>query len=98
MIGNPRFRVIVSTQGITITAGLVYSVRQALKKAGKAPATPTGKRRGRPPASAKATPKAVVAVAGGDRERQLISLAVDLGLGRAIELIEAVRARISSLI
>ncbi len=87
-------------KGISLTAGLVYSVRQAAKKkAAKARSEPTsGKRRGRPPAAAKVASKAVVVSAGGDRERQLVQLAVDLGLGRAIELIESVRARIGSLI
>jgi hypothetical protein len=37
-------------------------------------------------------------VAGGsDRERQLVALAVDVGLARAIELIEGLRARIDKL-
>ncbi len=86
--------------GITITAGLVYSVRQAAKKkAGKAPSTPAGKRRGRPPAAAvKVTPKAVVNVAaGGDRERQLVQLALDVGLARAVELIRDVKSKIDTL-
>jgi len=93
-------------QGIKITPGLVYAVRGQMKKAGakapKAPSAATGKRRGRPPSAAKATPKAapkaVVMAGGGDRERQLVQLAVDIGLGRAIELIEGIRAKIGSLI
>lgn len=89
-------------KGITITAGLVYSVRASMKKSGakatKAPSTtPSGKRRGRPPAAAKAASQ-VVAVGGGDKEKQLISLALDLGLGRSVELIEGIRAKIGSLI
>lgn len=89
-------------QGITITPGLVYSVRASMKKSGikapKAPSTtPSGKRRGRPPSAGKAAPQVVV-VAGGEKEKQLISLALDLGLGRAIDLIEDFKAKIGSLI
>ncbi len=87
-----------AAQGITITAGLVYSVRGSAKKAGKAPSTPTGKRRGRPPAAAKAAaPKAVIAAGGGDRERQLVQLAVDIGLARAVELVQGLRSKIDTL-
>jgi len=89
-----------AAKGISITPGLVYSVRAAAKKAGakatKSPASSTGKRRGRPPAAAaKAASQVVV---GGDREKQLIQLALDLGLSRSVELIEGIRAKINSLV
>jgi len=86
-----------AAKGITITAGLVYSVRQAMKKSGKAPSkTATGKRRGRPPAAAKAASQVVVVA--DDKEKQLISLALDLGLGRSIALIADFKEKIGSLI
>lgn len=84
-------------EGISITAGLVYSVRGAAKKGGaKAGGQATGKRRGRPPKAARPTAK--IGTGGSDRERQLLALALDLGLARSVELIEDLKAKIGSLI
>jgi|GEM_PF-3441990 len=76
-------------KGIPLTASLVYAVRAQMKRSGQV---------------ARAPGKAVVAVTRstvapvGDRERQLISLAVDLGLSRAIELIEGMREKVNAMI
>lgn len=83
-------------EGISITAGLVYSVRKAGKKGGAKVGQATGKRRGRPAKAAK--PPVKLGTGGSDRERQLLALALDLGLGRSVELIEDLKAKIGSLI
>ncbi len=78
-------------QGIRLTAGLVYAVRGQMKRSDW-------------PAGAPVAAMKVVAATRyegpkvGERERQLISLAVDLGLPRAIELIEGVRAKVKAMI
>lgn len=94
-----------AAEGITITPGLVYTVRKAMNKAGAAPTSPaaTGaKRPGRPPAAAKApaatAPVAAPVARASDRERQLVSLALDIGLARAVELIAGLRSRIDELL
>ncbi|HOU90422.1 MAG TPA: hypothetical protein PLU22_05220 [Polyangiaceae bacterium] len=79
-------------QGIPLSAGLVYAVRGQMKRSGKAGGAPAAAKK-----AAVAVTRSVVAPVG-DRERQLISLAVDLGLSRAIELIEGMRAKVKAMI
>ncbi len=78
-------------RGIRLTAGLVYAVRGQMKRSVRPAGAPVAAR------------NAVVATRHegakvGERERQLISLAVDLGLSRAIDLIEGVRAKVKAMI
>jgi len=88
---------LAAAKGISITAGLVHTVRSQLKKKGVESLAPTAKRPGRPPSAHKSPAPAPVG-GSSDRERQLVALAVDVGLARAVELIEGLRARIGELI
>jgi len=78
-------------QGIALTSSLVYSVRAQMKRGGKRPGAPVAVKK------VAAAARTVVAPIG-ELERQLVSLAIDLGLSRAIELIEGVREKVKAMI
>jgi hypothetical protein len=101
-------------QGISVAANTIYKVRMQARRGTGAPApaaaapaaAPAAARRkpGRPAKAAAPAPKAVVvaapAVSKADANvaRQLVNIALDMGLGRAIKTLEEVRAKIEKLV